>query len=97
MGTVQQLASQLVRKGLRNRTYAHAERAARAGYISQRDWRLYCLFWDWSAVRVSSCYRRRQDRFRDRCGDARFLARLERFQQALKAAEQQELQRTRSR
>ena len=62
-------------------TYADAERAYRAGRISERDWRACQLAREWSAPLFSST---RQDRAFDRLGPAAYSRRFGRARRLIR-------------
>lgn len=64
-------------------SYEQAERRYRNGYISERQWRLFCLFWDWGAPRYTGTAGAKQLRLIERRGEAAFLNRMNKFRQAL--------------
>ena len=57
------------------RSYLQQSVRAREGALSEYEWRWYCFWWTWTAVRFSSP---RQDRAWAKLGSERFYRRIER-------------------
>lgn len=67
---------------LRFHSYDDAERAFNQGIISERQWRVYCLFWQWTCGRLSEPWNSRQYSYAKRCGWQSLFARFDRFKAA---------------
>lgn len=63
-----------------------AERRYLDGLLTGRQWRVYCLFWDWAAGRYSGAVGLRHDRLY-RANKPAYLYRLNRFRRAMGLAE----------
>jgi hypothetical protein len=66
-----------------NLSYNDAERRYSNGGMSQRQWMIYCLFWDWSAARFSGGAGLRQEHLYRRRGPEALDRRILRFRSAL--------------
>lgn len=80
---LQRLASQIPRDYLHHASYDRAESDFHGGRISERQWRIFCLFWQWSAGRVDTVLGWPQERLRLKKGYPAVVARINRFRAAL--------------
>jgi len=64
-----------VRAARSTRSYLQQSVRVREGVLSEHEWRWYCFWWTWTAVRFSSA---RQDRAWAKLGSERFYRRIER-------------------
>ncbi len=64
-----------VRAARSTRSYLQQSARLREGALSEYEWRWYCFWWTWTAVRLSSS---RQQRAWRKLGSERFYRRIER-------------------
>ena len=69
---------------LKSASYEQAERFALTGNITARQHRIYLLFWDWGAGRLSGIAAMKQERYYEKRGPEAYERRLATFKEAMR-------------